>query len=591
MLGPTAHVDTFARDNLPPTADWPDFLLEGFDYPEYLNAAVELIRPHGRARLRRSYRADRTRPAAHLQGTHRLEQSARPCAGRELRRQAGQSGAGPLGEQSRDDRDLARRHQGRRRRRQYDADVARRRTLEDRRQGGDRARALRHPHLGGTGRLRQGQQVPEAGRRFRRHRQSRRRTRSHRARQAGALRGRQDRARRRRAARLHLGHHGRAQSHDAFPSRHPHHRRRLRQTDSERPADRRLRRLAADRLHLRARRARGVPAALRRRRRVDRERHSAEPHRHHRDLQGDGLLHRADRLSRDARRDRCGRETVVAAAGGFRGRNSAGADLRELDRAHGRPPARRHGLNRNAARLHLQPDRRPQGRRDREARAGLRGQGGGRSVQRSPARRCRTARGARADRLPLPRRRPAKGLRQERLERHRRRFQPGRGRLFPFRGAQRRHDHLCRLQHRRSRGRGGAADSRGGARMRRGRRARRGARPDRRGACGAEGRRDGGRRDDSAAAKPRQGDDRALQISALDQIRRQPAEDPDRQDPALSIEGGSSRDDRRSLRAHARAVRSAGGRDLSRRQFARARCRRRRGSGFGANSTRAGAAS
>src|SRR5271156_2183541 len=42
MLGPTAHVDTFARDNLPPTADWPDFLLDGFAYPEYINAAVEL---------------------------------------------------------------------------------------------------------------------------------------------------------------------------------------------------------------------------------------------------------------------------------------------------------------------------------------------------------------------------------------------------------------------------------------------------------------------------------------------------------------------------------------------------------------------
>ncbi|OBY26611.1 AMP-binding protein [Leisingera sp. JC1] len=42
MLGPTAHVDTFARDNLPPADQWPEFLLEGFDYPEYLNAAVEL---------------------------------------------------------------------------------------------------------------------------------------------------------------------------------------------------------------------------------------------------------------------------------------------------------------------------------------------------------------------------------------------------------------------------------------------------------------------------------------------------------------------------------------------------------------------
>ncbi|WP_048647288.1 AMP-binding protein [Nitratireductor soli] len=42
MLGPTGHTDTFARDNLPPEDQWPEFLLEGFDYPEYLNAGVEL---------------------------------------------------------------------------------------------------------------------------------------------------------------------------------------------------------------------------------------------------------------------------------------------------------------------------------------------------------------------------------------------------------------------------------------------------------------------------------------------------------------------------------------------------------------------
>ena len=42
MLGPTAHTDTFSRDNLPPADQWPEFLLEGFDYPEHLNAAVEL---------------------------------------------------------------------------------------------------------------------------------------------------------------------------------------------------------------------------------------------------------------------------------------------------------------------------------------------------------------------------------------------------------------------------------------------------------------------------------------------------------------------------------------------------------------------
>ncbi|UXU74284.1 MULTISPECIES: AMP-binding protein [unclassified Paracoccus (in: a-proteobacteria)] len=41
-LGPSAHVDTFTRDNLPPPELWPQLLLEGFEYPEYLNAAVEL---------------------------------------------------------------------------------------------------------------------------------------------------------------------------------------------------------------------------------------------------------------------------------------------------------------------------------------------------------------------------------------------------------------------------------------------------------------------------------------------------------------------------------------------------------------------
>ncbi|MEP2705821.1 MAG: AMP-binding protein [Roseibium sp.] len=41
-LLPSAHIDTFARDNLPPENQWPDFLLGGFDYPDRLNAAVEL---------------------------------------------------------------------------------------------------------------------------------------------------------------------------------------------------------------------------------------------------------------------------------------------------------------------------------------------------------------------------------------------------------------------------------------------------------------------------------------------------------------------------------------------------------------------
>ncbi len=41
-LGPTGHLDTFARDHLPPEDQWPEFLLGGFDYPEWLNAGVEL---------------------------------------------------------------------------------------------------------------------------------------------------------------------------------------------------------------------------------------------------------------------------------------------------------------------------------------------------------------------------------------------------------------------------------------------------------------------------------------------------------------------------------------------------------------------
>ncbi len=41
-LGPSAHTDTFARDNLPPQDQWPDFLLDGFEYPDFINAGVEL---------------------------------------------------------------------------------------------------------------------------------------------------------------------------------------------------------------------------------------------------------------------------------------------------------------------------------------------------------------------------------------------------------------------------------------------------------------------------------------------------------------------------------------------------------------------
>ncbi|MBV8926388.1 MAG: benzoate-CoA ligase family protein [Bradyrhizobium sp.] len=43
-LGPSGHVDDFARRNLPPAEQWPELLLDRpeFQHPEYLNAAVEL---------------------------------------------------------------------------------------------------------------------------------------------------------------------------------------------------------------------------------------------------------------------------------------------------------------------------------------------------------------------------------------------------------------------------------------------------------------------------------------------------------------------------------------------------------------------
>ncbi len=45
---PSGHVDTFARDNLPPAGQWPDFLFDRPElrYPERLNCAVELLDRH-----------------------------------------------------------------------------------------------------------------------------------------------------------------------------------------------------------------------------------------------------------------------------------------------------------------------------------------------------------------------------------------------------------------------------------------------------------------------------------------------------------------------------------------------------------------
>ena len=53
-LGPSAHIDTFPRDHLPSPEQWPVFLQQQpeFQYPEYLNVAVELTDEIGRASCR-----------------------------------------------------------------------------------------------------------------------------------------------------------------------------------------------------------------------------------------------------------------------------------------------------------------------------------------------------------------------------------------------------------------------------------------------------------------------------------------------------------------------------------------------------------
>ena len=41
-LGPSGHVDSYVRDRLPPVAEWPELPLGRFEYPEWMNAGIEL---------------------------------------------------------------------------------------------------------------------------------------------------------------------------------------------------------------------------------------------------------------------------------------------------------------------------------------------------------------------------------------------------------------------------------------------------------------------------------------------------------------------------------------------------------------------
>ena len=106
------------------------------------------------------------------------------------------------------------------------------------------------------------------------------------------------------------------------------------------------------------------PLAVRRDRNAVGKRGAARDGQDHRDLQGDDLLHLADRVSRDDGRDGQGRRSVVAADRGLRRRNLAGAGVRKLDPQDRQDHSRRHRLDGTAAHLHHQPRRRRRRRDD-----------------------------------------------------------------------------------------------------------------------------------------------------------------------------------------------------------------------------------
>ena len=125
------------------------------------------------------------------------------------------------------------------------------------------------------------------------------------------------------------------------------------------------------------------------------------------------------------------------------------------------------------------------------------------------------------------------------LERHGRYLSCGRGRLFLVRGALGRHDRVERLQHCRagSGERTGASPGRLG--MRGGGRSMRRARHAREGLRGRSGGSRHRRRVGQGSPGSRQGDDRALQVSARNRLHRRAAQNGKRQDPAAPPVGAS----------------------------------------------------
>ena len=297
-----------------------------------------------------------------------------------------------------------------------------------------------------------------ARRRVRRHLEPRRRARSCRPQQAGEVRRRPNGARRRGAARVHLGHDRSAQGDRSLPPRPADHRRRLREASARLTPDDvfvgspplaftfGLGGLAIFPLRF------GATATLL---------ENASPANMIEIIETykatisftSPTAYRAMMAAMDEGADLSSLRMAVAA-----GETLPAPVFEEWTQADRQADPGRHRHHRAAAHLHQQPPRRCRAR----ARPAARSTGYearvvddemnevpdgtiGHLAVRGPTG-CRYLADDRQTRL-----------RAQRLQPDRRRFPPRRRRRLPLRGARRRHDYLLRLQHRRARGGGGAA--------------------------------------------------------------------------------------------------------------------------------------
>ena len=144
-MAKTGHVDTFARDNLPPRAQWPEFKfdLPELQYPERLNCVTEWVDRWVDGRAGRPPVPALAHRDADLRAAPRAREPHRQRADPRSRPRARQPRAAARRQQSDDGRGLFRGDQGRRRRGRDHAAPARQGAVLSARQGEDRAGAVR----------------------------------------------------------------------------------------------------------------------------------------------------------------------------------------------------------------------------------------------------------------------------------------------------------------------------------------------------------------------------------------------------------------------------------------------------------------